>query len=169
MTLEDTLTGKEIPDDIKSHLVLVTVPYTAFDGTFGQGQLVVHEDLADEVRHIFEALYARAFPIEKMLPITAYGWDDEASMRDNNSSAFNYRTISGTEQLSMHAFGRAIDINPFLNPYIKDGVVMPQGAHYDPARKGSVTPEIAAVFKSYGWEWGGEWESRKDWQHFEKQ
>jgi len=169
MTLEEALAGKEIPDEIRKTLTLVTVPYLSFDAAICEGQLVVHADLAREVQEIFSALGDLRFPIERMVPIIAYGWDDDASMAANNSSAFNHRFIAGTDRLSNHSYGRALDINPMQNPYTqRDGAVVPSGAAYDPSKPGTVTPEIAAIFKARGWQWGGDWEGRKDWQHFEK-
>lgn len=169
MTLEEALTGKEIPKDISDMLTCVTVPFLSFDGEVCEGELIVHAALASEVREIFEGLFEKRFPIERIVPVVAYGWDDDASMAANNSSAFNYRVIAGTDRLSNHSYGRAIDINPFQNPYTqRDGKVVPDGAAYDPAAPGTVTEDVAALFKSRGWQWGGDWQDRKDWQHFEK-
>ena len=89
-------------------------------------------------------------------------------MLANNTSAFNYRTIAGTTRLSNHATGRAIDINPMLNPFMRDAYVAPSGATYDTKISGTVTEKIAEIFKSRGWSWGGDWTDRKDWQHFER-
>ncbi len=169
MTLEEALAGKEIPKDISDTLTLIAVPFLSFDGEVCEGELVVHADLAEETKEIFNTLFEKRFLIERMVPVVMYGWDDDASMAANNSSAFNYRFIAGTDRLSNHSFGRAIDINPFQNPYTqRDGKVVPEGAQYDPSQPGTVTEDIAAVFKSHGWQWGGDWQDRKDWQHFEK-
>lgn len=169
MTLGEALAGKEIPQDIRDHLTIVTVPYVSFAEIRGEGQLVVHEALAEEVRDIFQRLFEMQFPMQKIVPIVAYGWDDAVSMADNNTSAFNYRVIAGTNRLSHHATGRAIDINPLQNPYIGvNGIAAPPGAVYNPAQQGTITDDVVSLFKSYGWEWGGDWSDRKDWQHFEK-
>ncbi len=110
------------------------------------------------------------FPIEKVVPIVAYGWDDETSMRDNNTSAFNYRFVQGTEILSNHSYGRAIDINPLFNPYVKGSVVQPHGATYSPARSGTIVDKdsVVLLFEGVGWTWGGHWQNLKDYQHFER-
>lgn len=169
MSLEEALAGKDIPDDIKKTLILVSVPFISFDGEVQEGQLVVHSSLTEEVQEIFKKLFEMRFPIQQIVPVVAYGWDDDVSMAANNTSAFNYRLIFGTDRLSNHSYGRAIDINPVQNPYTqRDGVVVPTGAQYDLSQRGTVTAEIAALFKSYGWEWGGDWQEQKDWQHFEK-
>ena len=168
MTLDEALQGKEVLSEIRKSLVLIEVPYWSFDGKAETGTLVVHRDCTDDLRSICSELAIQRFPIEKMVPVCQYGWDDDASMRDNNTSAFNYRFIAGTDRLSNHAFGRAIDINPRLNPYIRGDTIAPEGATYDPAVPGTVTDAIARLFTTRGWEWGGDWTDRKDWQHFEK-
>jgi hypothetical protein len=168
MSFEEAIAGTGAPDEVRRALSLIAVRYLSFDGALHEGQIVVHESLAADIRIAFGELRARSFPIAKAIPIVHYDWDDEASMQDNNSSAFNYRPIAGTDRLSNHALGRALDINTFLNPYVRGEIVAPKGATYDPAHPGAVTPEIAAIFKSRGWRWGGDWTDRKDWQHFEK-
>ena len=169
MSLDEALAGKKIPNEIKNSLVLVTIPFFRFDREVREGQLVVHTDVAEETLEIFEKLLEMRFPIAHITPVAAYGWDDNASMAANNTSAFNYRVIFGTDRLSNHSYGRAIDINPVQNPYTqRDGVIVPHGAQYDLTRPGTITTDMASLFKSYGWEWGGDWRERKDWQHFEK-
>ncbi len=88
----------------------------------------------------------------------------------NNSSGFNYRNITGGDQLSMHAFGRAIDLNPARNPYVREGRILPEGAAYDPSISGTITPtcELVSFFKRKAWVWGGDWMDKKDYMHFEK-
>jgi len=120
---------------------------------------------------IFGDLLKQEFPIDKMIPIAAYNWDDEASMQDNNTSAFNYRSIIATDTLSKHSFGRALDINPKLNPYYAyDGEVYPKGARYDSALPGTLVDGSSAVrtFTERGWQWLGSRERHQDYQHFEK-
>jgi D-alanyl-D-alanine carboxypeptidase len=103
-------------DDLR----LVKVPYLDFDGTSKTGDLVVHRTIAQEVSAIFTELYRLRFPIDKIRLIDEYGASDDAAIADNNTSAFNCRPITGlTGQFSKHSYGIAIDINPFLNPYIR--------------------------------------------------
>ncbi len=170
MTLEEALAGKEILPEIRNDLVLLDVAYISFDGQAHLGQLVVHRKARSELKEIFRKLFEIKFPIEKAVPIVAHNWIDEDSMAANNTSAFNHRPIYGTNRLSNHSYGLAIDINPVLNPYVAaDGTVFPRGAAYDPARSGTLTAggEAVKLFADYGWKWGGTWQ-KKDWQHFEK-
>lgn len=169
LSLDAALAGKDIPNEIRNTLALVEVPYISFEKEIRRGQLIVHSEVAEEVQNIFVQLLESRFPIARIIPIVAYGWDDAASMSANNTSAFNYRVIHGTNRLSNHSYGLAIDINPALNPYTQsDGVVVPLGARYDPQKPGTITTDTALLFKAYGWEWGGDW-TRKDWQHFQKE
>lgn len=92
-------------------------------------------------------------------------------MEANNSSCFNYRKIVGRSSLSKHALGRAVDINPMQNPYIKDGITLPAGSKYEPKIEGTLTEtsDFVKVLLSRGWVWGGSWQTLKDYQHLEKE
>ncbi len=137
------------------------------------GNLVVHKDLANEVVEIFKEIYDAKFPIANIDLVDKYNADDNLSMINNNTSAFNYRLIYGTSRLSNHSTGKAIDINPLFNPHVVNGVVYPvEGSAYiDRAinEKGMIH-EGDAVYNAFikrGWIWGGHWKN-PDYQHFEK-
>lgn len=153
----------------------IDLDYWGFDGQTHRGQLVVHHELAGQVVEIFAQLHRMRFPIEKMRTVDHYpGADDELSMRDNNTSAFNCRDIPGSGTWSLHAYGRAIDINPKLNPYVDSrGDVEPAnaGPWVDRTRTepGMLHDGDAAVraFTDRGWQWGGNWRTPLDYQHVE--
>jgi hypothetical protein len=168
--LDEALGGQNIPGIIKDKLELVTVSYYGFDDKIHKGQILVHKKAVQDIIEIFDFIREIRFPIKKVVPICEYKWSDEESMKDNNTSSFNYRFISGTRVHSMHASGLAIDINPFQNPYIKNHIILPEGASYDTTKKGTITAHSPLVkeFKKRGWSWGGDWKSIKDYQHFEK-
>lgn len=170
VTFEEAVAGISIPQSILENLRLVDVYYYGFDEKIHKGQLIVHKDVVLDVIEIFELIRESRFPIGKVIPISKYGWSDEKSMRDNNTSAFNYRFISGSRVISNHAAGLAIDINPALNPYIKNGNSLPENCIYDTTKVGTISAssELVKEFKQRGWEWGGDWKSLKDYQHFEK-
>lgn len=152
-------------------MCVMSIDYISFDGVMHRGQLVIDHTLALEVRGIFTEILVAGFPIAKMIPISQYFFDDERSMRNNNTSGFNYRYIEGTDRLSKHAHGRAIDINPLLNPFAWGEQVAPCGAQYCPEKPGTITPDsvVTRAFQQRGWLWGGEaWRDRVDYQHFEK-
>lgn len=184
----------EIPDDIfekmqgKSYKEDCTVPredlryvhvlHMGFDGETKEGELVVNKAIADDVCDIFEKLYEADYPIEKIRLVDEYDADDEASMSDNNSSAFNFRFISHTTKISKHGLGMAVDINTLYNPYVKtvDGKrsVEPANASDYVDRSADFPYKIDhddlcyRLFKEHGFSWGGDWQHSKDYQHFEK-
>ena len=160
----------ECPAKIIHQQVLLSVEYYSFDGKLHCGQIVVNRKVKRDVARIFRLIKKKRFPVAKVVPISAYDWDDEQSMRDNNSSAFNYRKAVLKKKLSDHAFGMALDINPKLNPYIKGSCVQPLGAVYNPHRLGAITRDnfIVKKFIELGWHWGGLFRGRLDYQHFYK-
>ncbi len=176
MTLEEAL-RKASPLEFKKRQKLVEVVYYSFDGKIHKGQLVIDEKLVEDIREVFRVMLKYKFPITSVIPISHNcffrngKWnEDDLSMAANNTSAFNYRLVTGGKSLSMHAYGFAIDINPLQNPYIKGGIVLPLGAVYDIHKQGTLANDspIVKTFLRLGWIWGGNWESLKDYQHFEK-
>ncbi|MCI8622644.1 MAG: hypothetical protein HFG26_03160 [Provencibacterium sp.] len=155
-------------------LSLLTLAYYGFDGEIYLGQMIAAAEVADDLTAIFQELFEQQFPIEKMQLIEAYQADDNASMADNNTSAFCYRVIDGTDYLSNHSFGRAVDINPLQNPYVRGELVQPEAAgdylDRENVRPGMIAPGGVCynAFISRGWEWGGDWTGPIDYQHFEK-
>ena len=142
-----------------------------------RGEMICHVQIATDVLDIFERLFAAGYPIEKVRLIDEYDADDELSMRDNNSSCFNFRTVSFTNRISRHGYGLAVDINPRYNPYIKtvdrQKIIAPEnGADYEDRGKSfpyKITAEdlCCRLFKERGFLWGGDcWNDEKDYQHF---
>ena len=171
LSFEDAIAGTAAPRAVIEELCLLDVRYVAFDGYVHLGQLVVHRCLQEELTDIFALIRAIGFPVAKVIPLVHYNWSDEASMADNNTSAFNYRPVAGTNRLSRHATGQAIDINPGQNPVIyANGVSLPPAAVYDPPAPGTSTPDspLMQAFLSRGWQWGGDFEGLKDYHHWEK-
>lgn len=170
LTFEESIAGITIPASVKNNLVLIEVQYYSFDEKLHQGQLLVHKSVVKDLKEIFEIIKEIKFPINKAVPIVKYGWNDEASMLANNTSCFNYRKQKGTNIISYHSKGLAIDINPFLNPHIKNDKSIPTGAIYDKTKPGTLTAssQVVKEFKKRGWHWGGNWRSSNDYQHFEK-
>lgn len=156
----------------------VKVLHWGFDGDVHSGELIVNKTIAEDIIEIFKELYELEYPVERMVLVDEYEADDNASMADNNSSAFNYRKVEGTDRLSLHSYGMAIDINPFYNPYIHEvegkTVVTPEnGAQYEdrtldcPYYIDTEDPCYLA-FTKRGFTWGGAWKNSKDYQHFQK-
>jgi len=163
--------GSPAPLEIIDRLSLLDVFYYSFDGVRRQGQIIVNSDLEDDVSEIFSLIEKIRFPLGAVIPIVAYKWDDHASMAANNCSGFNFRVVEGTTKLSLHALGRAVDINPVQNPIIyADGRIAPTGANYNPEKAGTLHADHPLVreFLRRGWHWGGNFEQFKDYHHFEK-
>jgi hypothetical protein len=171
MDFAQAVDGTAAPREVVASLCLIDLRFLGFDGRPHTGQILVHRELAAEIREIFALIQALKFPVAGAVPIVRYGWSDEASMAADNSSAFNYRTIAGTDRLSCHALGRAVDINPRENPAVyPDGRIAPAGVVYRPDSPGTFTDDHPAVcaFIERCWRWGGHFDHVRDYHHFEK-
>lgn len=174
----DGVSFQENRDISMDELRFTRVLHYGFDGQVKEGELIVHHSIAYQTMRVFYQLYKLEYPIEKIRLVDEYGGDDILSMEDNNSSAFNYRRVEGKEELSKHALGLAIDINPRINPYVReDGFFPKNGEEYlerDPALcKGEHRDKMIhkndmayKIFRRNGFRWGGEWDHARDYQHF---
>lgn len=152
------------------------------EGKIKNGEIIVNKSIANDVLEIFKELFRMKYPIEQMKLIDEYDAVDEISMRHNNTSGFCYRVVKGSKTLSKHSLGLAIDINPLYNPCFKvdptgksaykQGTLQPANADKYVSRKNvfayTITAEVIALFRKYGFRWGGNWRTVKDYQHFEK-
>ncbi len=160
-----------------SDLRYLHVLHKGFDGQTHEGEIICNKYIAEDLLEIFEDLYEADYPIESIKLVDEFGADDEASMEANNSSCFNFRYISHTKKISKHGYGLAMDINTLYNPYVKtvDGtlVVEPATATAYADRSKDFDYKIDEedlayqLFISHGFQWGGAWNSSKDYQHFE--
>ncbi len=178
----ERITGTSyVPNDNISldDLRYVVLLYNDFNDETKSGELICNKKIAQDIVEIFYELYVSGYQIESIRLIDEFDGDDTASMLANNTSCFNYRVVENTTRLSNHAYGLAIDINPFYNPYVtygKDGSVhiSPEGSEIYADRTASFPYKIDEndlaykLFKAHGFKWGGDWNSVKDYQHFEK-
>lgn len=150
-----------------------------FDGNPVEGELICNEYIAQDLVEIFCALYRSEYQLESVRLVEEFDGDDIASMEANNSSCLNYREKTNGSGLSMHAYGLAVDINPYYNPYIsylEDGSesVLPAAAAAYADRSQRFPYKIdeedlcCKLFLQHGFIWGGNWNSVKDYQHFQK-
>ena len=158
----------------------VKVKYYGYDGKIRSGQLLVNKSIAKDTVEIFQELYDMQYPIESIRLVDDYGADDTKSMEANNTSAFNYRIVEGTSHLSNHAYGKAIDINPRVNPFVKRNSITPENGKIYAQRdvkkcRGKYkynmihrNDRVYRIFRKHGFQWGGDWITYKDYQHFEK-
>jgi D-alanyl-D-alanine carboxypeptidase len=154
-------------------LRLLRVTHWSFRGQRVWGKLVIHRAYAHKLKRVFSKLYDTRFKIRRIQLVDRYDAVDMRSMRNDNTSAFNCRYRNGECcTWSMHAFGKAIDINPVENPYVGSwGVSPPNGAKYmdrSDRRKGMIFKHdpVWTAFRRIGWPWGGTWSGSKDYQHF---
>ncbi len=189
---KEAMNGKsyiENPDISYDDLRYIKVLHYNFYHRIQVGELVVNQVIAEDCRQIFMELFQEEYEINSMYLIDRYYEKDQArngeqvdisSINDDNTSAFHYRKIAGTEVLSNHAYGMAIDINPLENPYVKEAdlqqtVASPYkdyNSYKDRTaqRAHMISKDDACyrIFKAHGFQWGGEWNGNKDYQHFEK-
>jgi hypothetical protein len=150
-----------------------------FNNEVCEGKLIVNVQVADDIMEIFKELFDAKYQIEKIKLIDEYDANDDASMEDNNTSAFNFRLIDGQDTISDHSYGIAIDINPLYNPYVRSGFgdrdVLPVNGTVYADRTKDFEHKIVKgdvcynAFINRGWKWGGEWNSPIDYQHFYKE
>lgn len=174
--------GRSYPEGCtvpRSDLRYVRVLHVDAKGKVHQGELVCNKVIAQDLVEIFRRLYQARYPIEKIRLIDDYEADDEQSMRDNNTSSFCYRSVSGTTKLSKHALGLAVDINTRYNPWVRKGadghqLVSPDNGRPYADRQKTYPYKIVKgdllyrLFIEHGFKWGGNWRTMKDYQHFEK-
>lgn len=149
-----------------------------YDQQMHVGEMICNAKIADRVVSILRQLFDAKYPIQRMLLPDVYDANDEKQMRDNNSSCFCYRAIAGSGKLSKHARGLAVDINTLYNPYYKvrkDGTCYIQpstaAAYCDRTKQFPYKIDhndlCFRLFTQAGFEWGGDWRTCKDFQHFE--
>lgn len=143
-----------------------------FDGETHTGEMIVNAAVAEEVVEVFRLLHQAGFPIEQMRVIRREEVDDHPTGDWNETTSFVCRPAVGSTSWSYHAYGLAIDVNPFHNPYMKGDLVIPELAtayiDRDTTRPGMIYDGdvVTEAFAEIGWEWGGEWNTLKDWMHF---
>ena len=163
--------GISYPADDSAEITLdelsyLNVLYNNFEGDIVTGELICNQYIALDLLEIFEELYRSGYQFEEISLIDKYDADDDLSMEHNNTSCFNYRVVEGTNKLSKHAYGLAIDINPFYNPYVvfnKDGsgetYISPKGSEVYTDRSKDFPYKIDEndlcykLFKEHGYFW----------------
>jgi D-alanyl-D-alanine carboxypeptidase len=156
-------------------LSLLTISYLDFNGKTQVGNLIVFDAAAPFVLDAFKELYQHQFPLEKLSPIPTVNAREE-------TSAFVCRNIVGGVQSSLHSYGLAMDINISRNPYVGDceirnnrllGSLIPSGPtslsylNRSYTRPG-MNETIVDIMAKHGFiAWGGEWQDRIDYMHFQ--
>ena len=163
----------------RTELRYLQLLHYTIDGKIMTGEMICHKDIANDLIEIFRKLFEAHYPIERIQLIDDFGADDATSMNHNNTSCFNYRAVAGSKKLSKHSMGKAVDINPLYNPYVKKRangktIVNPEKGRQYANRNKQFKYKIDRndlayrLFTQHGFTWGGGWRSLKDYQHFEK-
>ncbi len=148
--------------------------HIGFDRELHTGEMIVNAVVAEDVVEVFRRIFESGFPIEQMRVITAEEIDAHPTGDWNDTTSFVCRPAVGSSSWSQHAYGLAIDVNPFHNPYLKGDLVLPElsSAYLDREdvrpgmiREGDV---VTLAFADIGWRWGGNWSTLKDWMHFSR-
>lgn len=181
--LRQRIVGMSFPVDpsdcpvTMDELRYVHLLHVDFAGETKEGELLVHESVAEEVCDIFYQLYEAQYPLTSVLLVDTFSepFSDNRSMEADNTSAFCCRRVTGSDRFSLHSYGLAIDINPVENPYIRpDGSFAPPNSEpyldRENKRPGMIDEDDLCyrLFTEYGWNWGGHFRGEKDYQHFSK-
>jgi D-alanyl-D-alanine carboxypeptidase len=155
-----------------AQLRYLTMSFWGFDGRQHTGEMIVNVRVAPAVVAAFGKLHAAHFPLEEMRVVSPPELNAPPTGDGNNTTAFVCRPARGQTRWSAHAYGLAIDVNPFCNPYRRGDLVLPElaSAYLDRAdrRPGMIHSGDAVVraFTAAGWTWGGTWTSPRDLMHF---
>jgi hypothetical protein len=153
-------------------LAYVTMPFRGFDHRRHTGEMIVNAAVAEDVVQVFRSLYQSRFRIEEMRVITLDEQRAPPTGDTNVTSSFECRQVTLGTSWSEHSYGLAIDINPFHNPYARGDLVAPElaSAYVDRTwkRDGMIFEGdvVTQAFDAIGWDWGGRWNTLKDWMHF---
>lgn len=178
----ERLRGKSYPEGCPiplSDLRYLIIPHFDGHGNVRLGEMVCHRTVARQLLDIFRELFSAHYPIERMVLIDDYDADDERSMSANNTTCFCYRTVAGSRKLSRHSLGKAVDINPLYNPFVRRTaratIITPEAGRQWADRTIADNPYAVRrgdaawrAFTRRGWRWGGSWRTRPDYQHFQQ-
>ena len=179
--------GKSYPENARislNELRYIKVLHYNYNHEIQVGELIVNKAISRDCVQIFHELFRAEYEIASMKLVDDFWTGDSVdsdtnSIAHNNTSAFNYRTVPGKATLSNHARGLAIDINPIQNPYVTYNSDDSFAKYYkdmelyidrNSGKEHMITHQDICyqIFTQYGFSWGGNWNSVKDYQHFEK-
>jgi len=143
--------------EVLAYQTWVDVPIIDQNGQEDVKSIQIHRKLAGSILQIFTEIKAGGFPIRKS-DTGAYNWRGGQKIGESR------------ELYSMHCLGLAIDVNWNSNYYVDmvTGAALSAG-HWKPGIDPLSMPVdgvAVTTFKKYGWRWGGDWTSTKDYMHF---
>ncbi len=161
----------------RTALRYLRLSYRDATGATRTGELICNKAIASDLVSVFRELWKADCRIERMQLVDDYEASDVKSMQANNTSCFNYRTVAGSKSISKHGYGMAIDVNPLYNPYVAGKYVSPKKGKKWAYNRHEIknnpyliksNSKVCQIFKAHGFRWGGDWKTKKDYQHFEK-
>jgi hypothetical protein len=153
-------------------LSYLKMTFWGFDHRSHTGEMIVNASVAADIVSVFRTLYEARFPIEEMRVTTLKEQRAKPTGDTDNTSSLECRPVTLGESWSQHAYGLAVDIGPFHNPYVRGDLVAPElaSAYADRSwhRPGMILEGDVVVdaFDAIGWGWGGRWSTLKDYMHF---
>lgn len=123
--------------EMAQYLTTIQVPiYHYDDHVLTTTSLTVHKKLVEPIKEAFQAMADIYFPVKPA---------GNRPTQPYTSYAYHWRKMGSGSQ-SFHSYGCAIDVNYYL--------------------PNSITTEVANIWKSRGWFWGGDWSDPWDPVHF---
>jgi hypothetical protein len=149
----------------RTSLRLLRVNYWGYDGLRYRGEMVLNAAVVYRASGALTAMYDQGFPIRRMYRVDRFGWsrklrgaNDYASMRADNTSGFNCRSVVNKPWVrSPHASGRSIDLNTWENPYRSRTGLVPNSwwaprSHPLVAWRTSTHP-VVQIWRAWGFRW----------------
>lgn len=155
-----------------SQLRYLTLTFWGFDDRPHTGEMIVNASVARTIVTVFRKLFEERFPIEEMRVTSDRDLNAPPTGDGNNTASFVCRPVVRETTWSQHAYGLAVDVDPFQNPYVSGDAIVPEraSAYADRnwKRRGMILPGdvVTQAFGAAGWGWGGQWNTLKDWMHF---
>ena len=149
----------------RTGLRLLRINYWGFDGYRYRGEMVLSAAVVKRAAGALRDMYDGRYPIRRMYRVDRFGWsqklhgaNDYASMRSDNTSGFNCRSVVNKPSvLSPHARGRAIDVNTWENPYRSATGLVPNSwwasrSHPRIAWRSASHP-VVRIWRAHGFRW----------------
>ena len=109
-------------------LAWLRLTFWGFDARRHTGELLVNAGAAADLDQVFRRLWQARFPLEQVLIVRSIDEEAPPTGGGNGTGSFVCRATTGGTSFSQHAYGLAVDVNAFQNPYQKDGLVLPERA-----------------------------------------
>jgi len=146
-----------------NNIVRAVLPFPMYYEGKKKTTVQIHRKCADELAVILQEIWnAARLKVKQEVGFdkttAQYDWLTRAFLEkrglDQFGGSFAFRSVRGRKKYSMHAWGAAIDIDPWGNPL--------------GATTGRMPLWVVEIFEKRGWLWGGHFKGRKDPMHFQR-